>query len=390
MKRAGTNRSDSERIDLTVRDYGLDGGIASAHTVRKRRIRRQTRFLAGLAILLVLTAASIWLIKTISGNTAPTTESSPPTTHSSATASATVTPKPTSTPVPTPIPTTTKPQLSAEERQSLLQQAGDEVVNYLDQVTTGRIGIYFQNLVNGERWAHNDEMPFVAASSIKLGINTYLYTRVAAGEISLDEVLRYDNRAYPTGDYEAGTGTVQNLPDGTELSVRETSKLAITISDNCATNMIIRRLGGIDAINPWLNKISGVVDYRQKVSYTNYAGQSQNGRHRTCARDLGLQAVSLFGLWQENPQVFAPLIEDLSHTEFDFGIIKGLPDDLVVAHKIGTNGAYATENDLGIVFAEEPFVLCVLTEMASAERARKIQADIAAIFYEKVASWPWP
>jgi len=28
--------------------------------------------------------------------------------------------------------------------------------------------------------------------------------------------------------------------------------------------------------------------------------------------------------------------------------------------------------------------------MASAERARKIQADIAAIFYEKVASWPWP
>ena len=390
MKRSGTRRSDSERIDLTVRDYGTSRGIASARLVRKRRIRRQTRLLAGLVLVLLLTAGGIWLVKTISGKPAPTTEPSQPTSGSTTTAGVTVTPKPTSTPAPSPVPTTTQPQLIAVERQVLLEQAGDDVVRYLEQVTTGRVGIYFQNLVQGESWSYDDQIPFVAASSIKLGLNTYLYNRIAAGEIRLDEQLRYDNRSYPTGDYEAGTGTVQNLPNGTELSVRETAKLSITISDNCATNMIIRRLGGIDAINPWLNEISGIVDYRQKVSYTNYAGQSQNGRHRTCARDLGLQAVRLYDLWQENPQAYAPLIDDLSQTEFDFGIIKGLPDDLVVAHKIGTNGAYATENDVGIIFAGEPFVLCVLTEMASAERARKIQADIAAILYEKVSGWPWP
>ena len=201
-------------------------------------------------------------------------------------------------------------------------------------------------------------------------------------------MLAYDSRAYPTGDYEGGTGTIQGMPNGTELTVRETSGLSIRISDNCGTNMVIRRLGGIDAINPWLNQISGKVDYRVKVSYTNYGGVAQNGRHRTCAVDLGLQAVRLYQLWQENTLVYDPLMDDLSRTEFDFGIQKGIPGDIRVAHKIGTNGTYSAENDVGLVFTREPFALCVMTEMASAAKAHEIQADVAAIFYGYVADLP--
>ena len=258
----------------------------------------------------------------------------------------------------------------------------------IDSAPQGRFGVYFQNLAGGETWTYQAEEPFVAASSIKLGINTYLYTKIDSGEISPDEQLAYDSRAYPTGDYEGGTGTIQGMPDGSAFSVRETSGLSIRISDNCATNMVIRRLGGIDAINPWLNAISGKVDYRVKVSYTNYGGQAQNGRHRTCALDLGLQAVRLYELWTEKPAVYEPLMDDLSRTEFDFGIQKGIPAGVRVAHKIGTNGTYSAENDVGLVFTEEPFALCVMTEMASASQAHKIQADIAAIFYAYTVELP--
>lgn len=285
--------------------------------------------------------------------------------------------------------TTSRQKLSQAERQAALEQAAQAVAARLDQAAPGRYGVYFHNLIGNESWGHQEKEPFVAASSIKLGITSYLYEQIASGQVSPDEILKYDNRPYPTGDYEAGTGTIQGLPNGSSFTVSETAGLAIRISDNCATNMIIRRLGGIDQINPWLRNISGIVDYREKVSYLNYGGQAQSGRHRTCAQDLGLHAVHLYELAQKQPAVYDELLEYLTSTEFDFGIHKGIPSEIKVAHKIGTNGAYSTENDVGIIFSNEPFVLCVTTETASAAAAHQIQADIAAIFYEAVAGWPW-
>lgn len=267
------------------------------------------------------------------------------------------------------------------QRQARFAAATAQIEQLL-QSENGRFAVHYHNLTTDEIWAFQDDQPFVAASSIKLGINLILYQEVAAGQISLEEILTYDSRPYPTGDYEAGTGTIQNMAHGSQLTVRETAGLSIRISDNCGINMLIRRLGGIDLINQQLNEISSIVDYRQPVTYTNYAGQSSSGRHRTSARDLAGHALDLYHRWQQNPEIYQPLIDDLCHTEFDFGIQKGIPETVDVAHKIGTNGAYSTENDVGIVFADEPFVLCVMTEMASAAEARSIQAEIASWFFE--------
>jgi beta-lactamase class A len=396
MKKTRQPQGQRTRADLTVQNHGRNQNGRTARHISRRSQKKPSGWLAA-ALALILIFAAGWLARPLlrGGQTDPTGESSQTTATSGGTTTATTSgttttgPATTTTVPPTESTPTLPATLSGQERQAAIEAAGRLVTDRLNQVSRGRFGIYFQNLVGGEVWFFQDEEPFVAASSIKIGINTCLYTHIAAGKISPDELLAYDSRPYPTGDYEAGTGTIQNLPNGSTLTVRETSGLSIRISDNCGTNMIIRKLGGIDAINPWLNEISGSVDYRVKVTYTNYAGQSQNGRHRTCARDLGLQAARLYALWQASPAIYDPLITDLSNTVFDFGIQKGIPETVQVAHKIGTNGAYSAENDVGIVMTEEPFVLCVMTEMASSSQARQIQADIAAIFYEAVSGWPW-
>jgi beta-lactamase class A len=177
------------------------------------------------------------------------------------------------------------------------------------------------------------------------------------------------------------------MANGTVLTVRETARLAIRKSDNCGTNMILRRLGGVDAVNTWLKTISSVVDYRSPVTYTDYFGnQYTDKKHRTSAADLSAFAARLYELWQGSPSDYDPLLDDLSNTEFDFGIQKGVPASVRVAHKIGTNGTYSAENDVGIVFAAEPYVLCVMTEMTSAEAAHQVQADVSEIIYEYVES----
>ena len=262
-----------------------------------------------------------------------------------------------------------------------------DVAALLDQAP-GRYALTYLNPVSGEDWGYQDTAPFVAASSIKLGINTYLYSQVAAGAVSLDEILAYDNRAYPTGDFEAGTGIIQGMANGSEFTVRETSRLSITVSDNCATNMVIRRLGGIDAVNgAFLKKIGPTLDYRGQVSYSDYRGEVSSGRHRTCSRDLALHARELYRLWARNPEVYDPLVDDLCNTEFGFGLHTKLPEYVRVAHKIGTNAAYHAENDVAIVFAEEPFILCILTESGDAVAARELAADIARMFYDYIAEF---
>ena len=352
-----------------------------------------TRRKPGLWIALILLLIVIFLLLRPllsgkpSGTVTPSTDSTTTQTTQQSPGTSDTTTNPTTVTTVTPAPT--RALLSAAQRAQSLEAAASEVSSLLAEYNSGRFAVYYQNLIGGETWRYHDTDPFVAASSIKLGINTRLYTFVEEGEISLDEMLAYDSRPYPEGDYESGTGNIQSLPNGSQLTVRETSRRSIRISDNCGTNMIIRRLGGIDAINPWLSEISGAVNYRQSVSYTDYTGQTKNGRHRTCALDLALHAVELYHRWTQNPQIYQPLIDDLCQTTFDFGLDKGIPEEIAVAHKIGTNGIYATENAVGIVLCEEPFVLCVMTEMASAQEARKIQADIAAIFYRHSGNWPW-
>jgi beta-lactamase class A len=374
----------------SIPDYGHDRTIYSlgrgSNPKRRRRSRRPglMRMLGGLLILILLLVASWQLWPLVFGPAGETTTSA--STSAEPTSIVTTTGKPVETTATTgqPTPTaTTAATLSSAERAARLAQAAVEITGLLESAS-GRFAVSFRNLKSSEAWDYNASQPFVAASSIKLGINTYLYTQIESGKIDPAEILSYDNRSYPTGDYESGTGTIQYEANGTKYTVRDTSGLSIRISDNCGTNMIIRRLGGIDTVNVYLKSISNVVDYRKSVSYTNYAGNAQSGRHRTSSADLAAHAVRLYTLWQANPAVYGSLIDDLSHTEFTFGIQKGLPATVQVAHKIGTNGTYSAENDVGIVMAKEPFVLCVMTEMASASAAHQIQADVARILYNYI------
>ncbi len=277
------------------------------------------------------------------------------------------------------------PSVAEIDRDEAFTKLKDEVRSFANDFN-GRIGISYINLTNNETYTINEQLPFVAASSIKMSIVTKLFEHVASGDLELTDMLKYDDRPYPQGDFEAGSGIVCQEPDGTQFSVGRTAQLAITVSDNCATNMIIRTLGGIDAIAPALNEISAVVPYREQVSYKNYRGAIESGRHRTSALDLSKYAVYLYNAWESDKAAFDPLIENLQNTIFTFGLHTLLPAEVKVAHKIGTNNAYRAENDVGIIFAEEPYVLCIMTETELQEDGRSAISEISLMFYEYIAS----
>ncbi|NJL98161.1 MAG: serine hydrolase [Synechococcaceae cyanobacterium RM1_1_27] len=83
-----------------------------------------------------------------------------------------------------------------------------------------------------------------AASVIKIPILVAFLQAVDRGEVRLDELLILDPDLAG-----GGSGSLQVRPYGSEVDALTAATMMITISDNYATNLIINRLGGREALN---------------------------------------------------------------------------------------------------------------------------------------------
>ena len=96
---------------------------------------------------------------------------------------------------------------------------------------------------DGSRWAHNGSRKFRAASTVKVPLMVEIFRQIERGERTLDEVHALKNDAR-----SKGSGVLLHMHEGLDLTLRDLIYLMISISDNTATNMLIR-LATMDAVN---------------------------------------------------------------------------------------------------------------------------------------------
>ncbi len=229
---------------------------------------------------------------------------------------------------------------------------------------SGKYGVTFIDLATGEMVNVRDTDRYIAASTSKLPINVLLYKNVESGKVKLDDMLTYQKE-----DVEPGTGIIQKSAFGTQYTVRETSKLAVTKSDNCGVNMIIRLLD-IQNVRQYL------VDLGGKVYYDNH--------HRSCPYDMALVAQDLYKHYLKNEAVYGELINNLENTDWHDRIDAQLTG-VKVAHKIGNQ--VKTANDVGIVFASHPYVLSIMTDNVDFGTACKNEATLSKKIYDYVEGY---
>jgi len=105
-------------------------------------------------------------------------------------------------------------------------------------------GDFFVDLDTGDYVELNGALTFPAASMIKFPVIVAFFQDVDAGKIRLDEMLSVEPKLIGSG-----SGDMQYSPTGTKFTALETATKMITISDNTATNMLIARMGGAEALN---------------------------------------------------------------------------------------------------------------------------------------------
>jgi beta-lactamase class A len=105
------------------------------------------------------------------------------------------------------------------------------------------------DLASGEHIAIDEDELMPPASLIKVPVLVALYQAVHEGKVSLTARIRYGP------EHEClGSGVLQRMRPGVEMTVRDAAVLMIIISDNSATNMVIDTMG-VDYVNEQMRRL---------------------------------------------------------------------------------------------------------------------------------------
>jgi len=234
-----------------------------------------------------------------------------------------------------------------------------EEIKNLTKDLKGTYGVFVQDLATGESYGANQDKIFMAASLIKLPVLLTLFKEVEAGNLSLE--TKYSLKIE---DKRSGAGSMQYKPAGTVYSYRQMAQLMGKQSDNTAFNVFSRVLGE-EKIQRTINDL--------EMRDTSFS------ENQTTPEDIG---KFFFKIYKENILIKDyrdELLSFLTDTIWEDRIPTGIPKDIKVAHKIGTE--IGVISDAGLVFAQKPFILVILSEGVLEKEAKEALPKIAEMVY---------
>jgi beta-lactamase class A len=111
-------------------------------------------------------------------------------------------------------------------------------------------GIYVKSIESGEEVAINADRQMETMSTIKIPLMIEALEQVKAGKFNLS-----DKYTFVQADSQPGTGTIQRLDPGAVMTVKDLITMMIIVSDNTATEVLFRMVGGPEAVNSRMNAL---------------------------------------------------------------------------------------------------------------------------------------
>lgn len=233
------------------------------------------------------------------------------------------------------------------------------------QGVTSPVGVAVTDLASGAEVFIRPDRPFPAASVAKIPIAMAVLHAVTEGTISLDDEVAYQAAT----DYEGGAGSMRyTIEEGDRFPVSYLLDRMIVVSDNIARNMLERYIG------PGTVKAYMLAQGVQPPYDPSNPELTARGTNILLLRLQQGQA----GI---RPDLTQMLIDLLSNTVYNDRIPAKLPQDVTVAHKVGT--LTNAVHDAGIVYApDRAFAISVFTQDIPYDDAVDLIATLARTVYD--------
>jgi len=234
----------------------------------------------------------------------------------------------------------------------------------------GDVGLYYHRLGSAEApELHNPDLPLIAASVIKVPIMVTAFRDMAAGALDPDEVVTIRPEMK-----KPSCGALTYMHDGLEVTVMDLITLMIILSDNTATNLMIDKLTP-EHVNRTMEElgIPGICLRRRLFEPELSAKGIQN---TVTARGVGLLLErmaegTLLGR-AEDDRMLKILLDQRLNGKLPFYLHS---EGVKCAHKTGEDDGIT--HDAGIVYAERPFALVMLSNNVNVPAFERLMQDAA-------------
>lgn len=225
---------------------------------------------------------------------------------------------------------------------------------------------------DGSRWTHEGQRKFRAASIVKIPLMVEIYRRAEAGDFSLADihVLKAEEKA-------PGSGVMLHLHDGVELTLNDLVYLMISISDNTATNLLIR-LAGMDAVNATIRDIGMQQSNlgREMKNRPAIEGEQENW---ASPEDYTLVVQSILNGNAASEASCQAMIEMLKKQQNTRRISRYIPQSDEIEWGTKTGSIKGVTNDVGYVRTDKgTLIIAVLCEgMGDQHRGEQVIGEIS-------------
>jgi len=250
-------------------------------------------------------------------------------------------------------------------RKSDEKDETEEVLNAKEELTSYiqnnyKASVAYEDLTTGFNYTYNASENYYAASAIKALDALYIYEKASTGEINLDETITY------TAKYKWDSSKEMSKKSyGEKVSLRDLVKYAVTVSDNTAHQMLISYIGK-----------STLKEYAKSLGATStLIGGDNFGQINVSDAIIYMKAINEF--INNNEELGSELKSYFVEAELNGLELEDL--GIKAAHKYGEYSPYF--HDYGIVYAENPYVVAILTTEYKGDHLAKVQ-DISKKIYE--------
>jgi len=213
----------------------------------------------------------------------------------------------------------------------------------------GHLGFYYKNLVTGVEFGIREDEIYGAASIIKFPLFLHILAECDKGNMSLDDRLVTEE-----SDKVPSCGALNMFTGAVETDIRTLCRLMICISDNTATNRLIRHCG-FEAIEQGFAEM-GLDQTRIRRLLFDASANAKGIRNSISPGELGRLLEKLYRGEFVSREVSDYAIEVLTEQQIGHKLGGKLGEDVLIAHKTGEDTNLS--NDIGIVYADKPFVVC--------------------------------
>lgn len=214
---------------------------------------------------------------------------------------------------------------------------------------TGHLGFYYKNLVTGTEYGVGEDEVYSAASVIKFPLFLHILNECHRGKMSLDDMIKTEE-----GDKVPGCGALSLFSGSIDADIRTLCRLMICISDNTATNRLIRHCG-FEAIENGFLEMGLEKTKIRRLLFD--AESSAKGIFNTISpKELGLLFEQLYKGTFIKKEISDYALDVLLDQQIGHKLGGKLGEDVAIAHKTGEDGGLS--NDLGIIYSKKPFVIC--------------------------------